>query len=413
MKQYVFMIPSIVNMGGAQMYIRNKVVWLRKLGWDVQVISANKGNVIISELKEFDTFIPEMLFPVYVFSQNKQRRIVKQVINEIHPQNFDEIVIESTCIGITTWAEVIAKEIGAKHLVYLLQEMNVVDNPCLQEFFKVKHQRRELVSITDQSLKMMFESFAPIPNERSYRLPAYCNNVVEDIDSPFLHNIAWDKYDYRVGCLSRIDKPFIMTAVSNFARFAQKHHDKKFLLFMIGGVPENTPFERNIKKVFSGLENVELIISGYMFPISAKLLECFDAFFSSAGSCWACMRSGIPTIAIDGNDFMPIGIMKHTTLHSLFRGDDEPALDYQEVFEDVIIEKKYKKFAPEHEIQEPDFSTHMEFLDLSVSTQDYFDICRIPSLTLTEKKLKIGLKLFGATNYSKLNKIKTQLKSKN
>ena len=408
MKKYVFMIPAIINMGGAQMYIRNKVVWLRKQGWDVLVISVHKGNVIISELKEFDTFITEMQFPVYLFSQDRRRKIVTQVINKIQPQNYEELVIESTCIGITTWAEVIAKEIGAKHIAFLLQEMNVVDNPQLQEFFKFKHKRRELVSITNQSLKMMFESFSPIPIEQSYSRPAYCNNVVEDIDSPFLHNISWDKYDYKVGCLSRIDKPFIITAVTNFARFANTHKDKAFLLFMIGGAPENTSYESNIKKVFSDIENVKLVISGYMFPISTKLLECFDAFFASAGSCWVCMRSGIPTIAIDGNDFMPTGIMKHTTLHSLFRGEDEPALDYQEVFEDVIINKKYKKFVPEHEIVLPDFTVHMDFIQKSETELNYNEM-KINKLLLSEKKLKLLLSLIGSSNYIKLAFLKSRL----
>ena len=377
------MIPSIINMGGAQMYVRNKVVWLRKQGWDVQVISARTGKVIISELVEFNAIFSELDYPIYLFPKKKQNNVIDYIKSILEPQDFEQIVIESTCIGITTWAEAIAKEIGAKHIAYLLQESNVIDNLQLQEYFKFKHKRRELVSITDQSLKMMFETFSPISIEQSYKLPAYCNNVVEDIDSPFLHNTDWEKYDYKVGCLSRIDKPFIMPAVTNFAKFAQSHCDKKFLLFMIGGAPENTPFESNIKKVFRGIKNVELFISGYMFPISAKLLESFDAFFSTAGSCWPCMRSGVPTIAIDGNDFMPTGVMKHTTLHSLFRGDDEPALDYQEVFEDVIIKMKYNKFAPDHEINEPDFSEHMEFMNLSASEQDYFDVTEISPLTIS------------------------------
>ena len=408
MKKYVFMIPSIINMGGAQMYIRNKVVWLRKQGWDVQVISVHKGNVIISELKEFDVHVSEMMFPIYLFSQNEQRKIINKVKYKISYQNYEEIVIESTCIGITTWAEAIAKEIGAKHIVYLLQENNIVDNPQLQEFFKFKHHRKELVSITNQSLKMMFESFSPIPLDQSYRLPAYCNNVVEDIDSPFLHNIAWDKYDYKVGCLSRIDKPFIIPAVTNFAKFAYAHSDKKFLLFMIGGAPKNTSFENNIRKVFKGIKNVELVISGYMFPISAKLLECFDAFFASAGSCKPCMRSGVPTIAVDGNDFLPIGIMKHTTLNSLFRGENEIALDYQQVFDEVIIKKKYEKCVAEHEIHEPDFSVHMEFLNNTVKNLAYFDMDIKPH-TMADVKLRIMLSLIGAKGYIRLGALKSRM----
>lgn len=387
------------------MYIRNKVVWLRSQGWEVDLISVNKGNVIISELKEFNTFISELQFAIYLFSERKQNKVLNQLINQIQTNGYDEIIIESTCIGITTWAEVLAKKIGAKHLAYLLQEMNVVDNPHLQEFFKFKHKRKELASITDQSLKQMFERFSPIPSELSYKLTAYCNNVVEDIDSQFLHQIDWERYDYKIGCLSRIDKPFIMTAVTNFANFAQYHNNKKFLLFMIGGAPENSQYAGNIKKVFDKIGNVELVISGYMFPIPAKLLESFDAFISSAGSCWACMRSGVPTIAIDGNDFMPTGVMKHTTLHSLFRGKDEPALDYQRIFEEVIINKKYSKFVPEHEFVEPDFTEHMKFLNASEKNLEYYNI-DIRNLTSSEKKIRVALYVIGASNYMKLSLLK-------
>lgn len=392
------------------MYIRNKIVWLRKQGWSAQVISTQKGMIYISELTEFSIFIPEMMFPFYLFSSNKQQEIVEQVIDMIQPQNYEEIVIESTSIEISTWAEVVSKEISAKHIAFLLQEKNVVDNPQLQDFFKFKHQRRELVSITDHSLKMMFESFSPIEHRQSYRLPAYCNNVVEDIDSPFLHRIHWDKYDYKIGCLSRIDKPFIRKAIINFARFVRLHKDKKFLLVLIGGAPDNTPYETNIKAVFKDIENVKLVITGYMFPIPAKLLGVFDTFFTSAGSCWPCMRSGVPTISIDGNDLMPIGIMKHTTLNTLFRGENEPSLDYQDIFEDVIINKKYKKLPSEHEFILPDFATHIQFIENSVSISEYFDVNKVKPITRAEKKIKLGMIILGAVIYNKLNQIKLHLK---
>lgn len=408
MKRYVFMTPSVINMGGAQMYVRNKVIWLRKQGWDVQIISVYQGEAIIAELKEFDTYVSEILFPIYLFSQKKRREVITIIESKIQPKDFEEIIIESTCIGITTWAEVIAAEIGAKHIVYLLQEMNFIDNPHLQKFFIFKHKRRELVSITNQSLMLMFAPFFPIPIELSYWLPAYCNNVVEDIDSSYLQSISWSKYDYKVCCLSRIDKPFIITAVTHFARFAQRYNDKKFLLFMIGGAPDHTSFESNIRRIFNGIKNVELVISGYMFPISAKLMECFDAFFASAGSCWVCMRSGVPTIAIDGNDFMPTGIMRHTTMHSLFRGEDEPVLDYQEVFENVVIQNKYPRMTPDHEIVAPDFSNHMEFCRNTENRYAYFKM-DIRLHSWVDHKLRFILFLIGAKNYIKLGKLKNKI----
>lgn len=408
MREYVIMTPSIVNMGGAQMYIRNKIVWLRKHGWDVLILSAHSGNILISELKEYDTFIAEMQFSVYLFPRIKRRKIVSKLIKHIQPQKYDEIVIESTCIDVTTWAEVVANEIKAKHISYLLQEDNIIDNTYIQEYFKFKYERRELVGITNLSLKKMFDFFAPIPLGQSYYLPAYCTNVVENIDSPYLHDLAWDKFDYKVGCLSRIDKPFVVTAVTSFVTFTQRHMDKKFLLFLIGGAPDDSGCVEHIKTIFTSITNVELVISGYMFPISSKLLERFDAFFSSAGSCGPCARSGVPTISIDGHDYMPIGIMNRTTTHPLFRAENEPVLDYQEVFENVIIKKLYKRLTPKHDICEPDFSDHMEFLNASVADLMYYDVC-VGQLTYRETILKTILVLIGAVNYLKLSMLKRRL----
>ena len=57
----MFITNSIRNMGGAQMYIRNKVVFLKQHGWAPTVFFFNAGDVLIPELKEFiNNRIPEL-----------------------------------------------------------------------------------------------------------------------------------------------------------------------------------------------------------------------------------------------------------------------------------------------------------------------------------------------------------------
>ena len=54
MKRYIFIIPSICNIGGAQLYLVNKMHYLKEKGWDVNVIYARKDIILIKELTQFE-----------------------------------------------------------------------------------------------------------------------------------------------------------------------------------------------------------------------------------------------------------------------------------------------------------------------------------------------------------------------
>ena len=407
MKKYVFVVPTVANMGGAQMYIRNKVLWLRQRGWIVDVIAAQGGVAKLSELQEFNSVLPELAFDILNYAQNRKEKVINAIVRRICAGKTDETVIESTCISESSWAEAVAKQIGAKHISFLLQEDNYVLNKGMQNFFLYKLRRKELFGITNAALLAMFKPFHPISNEESYRLAAYCNNVEADVECPYIELVRSIEHDYIVGVLSRLEKPFVIPAIRDFCYFTKDYSDKKFLLLLMGNAPKGSGVLKQIKDVIGELSsNISIFETGYIYPVPTKLLEECDAFFTSAGSSWACMRSGVPTITYDGNDNRPIGILGRTTTNTLFRGENEPPQDFSKLMDDILFEKKYKKEAPNYRDGLPDFSDHMKALEETAPEKEYYDVESIKPESKSDYKLKWALSVIGPENYLKLGSLK-------
>ena len=53
---YVFLIPSIVEVGGGEFYVANKAQYLNKIGYNVIIISTRKKKAVIPYLKQFEKF---------------------------------------------------------------------------------------------------------------------------------------------------------------------------------------------------------------------------------------------------------------------------------------------------------------------------------------------------------------------
>jgi hypothetical protein len=386
-------------MGGAQMYFRNKMLYLREHGWTVDIICGMSKNVIIPELREFKNLIPELLFPQYYYSAKCQKKTIKKLAEIINDDTYEEIVIESSIIHCATWAETVANKIGAKHLIFLLQEQNNVTNKKLQDFFVFKYSRRELAGITANSLKEMFREFHSLDGRESYSLTAHCNNVEADVPCELLAQIDRNKYDYIIGALSRLNKPFVPHAVSDICAYATSHPDKRYLLLWIGDAPAGSPELTTVRRMVCDSPNIELVITGYLLPVPFKLLEFCDVFISSSGSSRPCMRSGVPTITYDGNDYRPIGILGRTTNHSLFRDHDEPPKDLYHLLDDVLVYKKYAKTPPNYNSGLPDFKTHLDFLSQSSTEKDYFDFKTLSPTGFMERRICFMLSLIGPLKY--------------
>ena len=64
MKKYVILTSSIIGIGGAQLYTRNKLNFLKERGWEVEVLSFSEGDIVFNELKEYEKSIVRALYHV-------------------------------------------------------------------------------------------------------------------------------------------------------------------------------------------------------------------------------------------------------------------------------------------------------------------------------------------------------------
>lgn len=406
MKKYIIMISSLSNMGGAQMYIRNKLLYLREHGWETTIIAGRAENIVIPELREFKDTVPELEYRSYLFSKRVQTEALNKLKSIVKDKEYKRIVVESTSIEVSTWAEILAKETSARHFIFLLQEHNYVKNKGLRNFYVFKHKRRELASITDKSLVSMFSEFYPINSRESYVLPAYSTNVEADVDCDILEKIDKSKYDFIVGAFSRLDKPFALHAVDDFCKYARTHLDKRFFFLWIGDAPAGSSEIEKIKEMVCQLTNVDLLITGYLLPVPTRLFEICDVFMSSSGSCWPCKRSGVPTISYDGNDFKPIGVLGWTTTNSLFRGENEPPLNLSDLLDEVLVIKRFPRQDPSYNSDLPDFKEHMEFLEKMAPSHSYYEIQKLHLETSSDFKVAIGLRVLGPRGYFKLHNLR-------
>jgi len=71
-KLYIMLSNGIVGMGGGQMYTKNKAVYMKSLGYDVQIYSGHQGIVLIKDLMEYQKYID----PIFLSSPLVYKKVL-------------------------------------------------------------------------------------------------------------------------------------------------------------------------------------------------------------------------------------------------------------------------------------------------------------------------------------------------
>lgn len=360
-KLYLFFTAGITAVGGGQIYLRRKVNYLKKQGYTPFVFSYSYGECFIDDLKQFEPgIIPEIRFPVSAYSYRNQTKI-KEKITDLLPTHFDSMVIESHEYYTATWGEFVAKNLNAKHIIYLLTEAPWRSPMEWSAFFLMKYKRNELFFITATVAQLFFEKYLNIKekNPVKYSLTARYGSVVEDVaDAKF--GIKYDKNAYTVCSIGRLEKPFVYPMCCELQHFIKENPDKQFILVFAGGCRFKKK-QKELEHLFFGIKNCSLYITGFLYPIPERLLKKCDVCISSSGSAITSARYGIPTISIDSQDYKPIGVLGYTTENSINRNNEE-IRSLSEWLQDILFKKKYQKNWQPQKIADPDFSDHLDAL---------------------------------------------------
>lgn len=394
-KVYVIFSASITALGGGQIYIRAKVNYLKRMGYIPIVFSYYYGKCYIDDLKEFESnIISELHFPVSAYSPKKRTQIIEKIISHF-PSQIDSMIIESHELETATWAELIAQNFNARHIVYLLSEDPWKMPPDFASFFLGKYNRHELFFISPIVATLFFQKYLNISEEKpeNYTLQARYGSTIENVPEDKF-GIKYDKDSFTICSIGRLEKNFVYPMCLDLLDFFNKYPERKFTLIFAGG----SRFQRNemqIRQVFSKAKNCSLFITGFVFPIPESILQKSDVCISSAGSAKLSARCGIPTVSIDAIDYKPIGILDFTTENATIR-NKEPIRDLGEWLNDILFEKKYtKNFVPQKKSL-PDFSDHLDAV--KNIEKIYFDT----SLISSPRNLSIKAKILSTLKCPKL-----------
>lgn len=393
---FVFMTPSIVNIGGAQLYVSRKKEYLESLGWQVLILSCVEGKITIPGLRDSETLIIPMLrMPLSITSESKRAKVIKGITLPMA----DSIVVESHTIYLSIWAEYIFKERSVKKICYPLMEAFPHFSEDEMDYLRFKLDQKLLYGISIKSIPSLLGNNLPYNTQLS-AVGSSRNNV--DDRAELEERIP--KADYTILSLGRLDKPYIPYAFNAVKQFASKNAAKQINLILIGSNNYNAPRDFSVE-----LENLNVIKMGSLFPIPRKIFQCSDVAIASAGSVLVCARERVPTIAIDANDYKAIGVYYKTTNHSIFR-DSEPPVEIENLLHEILIEKKHKDI-PIEPIPEPDYSRHLEIIEQAYDTHAVFDVTRM-KLGFKKKCVRILYSVLGLNLLTMLFDIKSKRRSR-
>ena len=392
-------------MGGGQLYTRNKVDYLKRHGWQVDVYTGRAGRLLLPEMKEYEeNYYKELSYNPYYISKKRRNKIIHKIIgNNI----FDETIIETSKHNFSIWGELIAEKIHAKHVIFNLDEEFLVYDRWEYEYLDFKHRRRELACITPVSMQKLFGKYKVVKKNENYSLHFVCRNQISDSNSDIMKGIQ--KEDINLGCISRLDKSYIIPMFNEVKIFALKHPEYKISFILVGDSDDKTRLS-SIKKILSDIKNIKLYTMGYLSPIPKALIDFVDYFIGTAGSAMMTAKAGKITIAVDTTSCIPIGIMEYDVQSGIFSNGDiqNPLNDY---LEDLIFHKDVEEIGKRLREKEKtslnymtEFDNHMKFIDCSEAQKEYFSF---EKLAIKNKVLFFVIQIIG---FERLLRLKTIMK---
>ena len=335
MKKYIILTPSVGDMGGAQMYTANKAEYLKANGWNVAVYySLPYKQLLIDGLKAFDgNYLPDMQYSIQFLPKKRVEKVLNTICQD--SGSYDEIVVETQLVALVGWGEMMAKRIGGRHVVNFLEEHPHSLSGREARYFEFKLKRQEILNASEMSLKRLFGVYYKEEYLRyEHKSGFFCSNVVSDVS--FDHSSIVHA-DFNVLTIGRLDKPYIETLVKELKKFSSGNPKHSFNIHFVGGSNSGT-VEKNIEQELGGIENVNLYMYGFVYPIPSGLVEMADVAVGSANSILVTSERGCPTICIDMADYGGIGVFDYTTINK-FKRTTEPFVPISELLEEVLIKK--------------------------------------------------------------------------
>lgn len=373
-RHYIIIGSTAGGVSGGIIYHRNKLIFMKKKGWNSHILSTEKGKIQVGGLSSFVLgqypFLKQFpnSFPTSLLSQN-----LNIVVAELLKLKCEEIVIESGTEVTAVWGELIAARMQCKHVVIYINEFSLCMKPSLASFFKFKFNRKELACISDKHMISIFSNYWNVNENNAVSLSCACSNSLQYCNSIY-NDLSFD--GNVVGYIGRIDKPFFGQMYQEIENFCLLHSEKSYNLVIFGGSSQKIAIER-LEKRCSKIPNLSLVLTGFIYPIPFAATQKIDVFFACAGSSSVAFKTGKPTVDIDSVSYCISGVLKRISpkVHvKCPKGDSY--LDYLEWILNDKVKLTIDSYCLDEDATFIDnaFEDHLKFLENSSKELFYYEV---------------------------------------
>ena len=334
---YIILSYCFAGVSGGSAYVSNKMTFLENRGYKVAVFDGGGGRcseVLFQNLKQFkNNRYLELYFRPTLFCKKHQEHLLDRLIEDINGVE-GNVIVESNCMDISFWGEMLAQRLHGRHIIFDLSENSIINEDAIFDFYKFKYDRNEVFSITKEASRLLFNKYYDIPDPEKRFLSANCWVYPQDVPCDRLDDIT---EDYKILVFSRY-KLFFPNMIKGFCEFAKAHCDKTIALLFLGVNGLDNALARQLEE----FPNLHPIYFGNKLPPPKSLFQIADIITATAGCASMSYWIGYNVISWDATKGQPLGVVGYTTTSTLMAKEtDNHEESFAQILEDCLVNKKY------------------------------------------------------------------------
>jgi hypothetical protein len=382
MKNYLIIIHDYSGIGGAQLYAIRRANYLIENGYAVNFLVSHFDDSKIGKPKEVNIYYNKYLnIPTVCLSKHIIDKEVESFISNL--KDFNNLIIETFSKEACTWGELIAKNLGVKHIIYSLGEqcLDQIRYKYFLDFFLFKYYRGELLGLSDCSLKIILGRHFQNKNNYFVNIPFDASEISSTTSPQFLNKVNLNSF--RIGTLSRLEKEYVIVLVEQVIKIALKYPEIKFSLLVCGeGVKKGYNSVDFINKYSNSNDkprNLDFLFPGYTFPVGKDFFQSLDVFVGMGTAAVSSISQGCATICVDprvNRSIGTFGVQTNNFAYSI----NNTYFDIHVSIEELLIDrnklknaktKGYKLFVKDFE-NKPCMKKIDMYIQNSSKTKNYF-----------------------------------------
>jgi len=384
MNTYVIIARHLGTISGEKIYSYNKMRYLLSTGWRVVFLTGKRETAPFEEDPNYSHYVyPALTYAPDCYTEREIQKTVESIAKKLSETNGDKCIIETDAANRAAWGELIAKRVGAKHLVFLLQETHHYDEET-RKFLRFKYDRHELAGISIASIGKILAD-EQIERRDDTRFLAFSQNCIEDCEDLISPRLPEDA-SYTFGSIGRLDKRCVPAILNAFKEYANMHPEGTYNVVLIGGAVEKAIYRKSLSEL-KKCTNVHVVVTGYLYPIPLSLIRNIDLFVSTAGSSTSSYRFHRPTVRVHPITGEPCGIVGLDDLNGRTMYDVMPDTTICECMERALknadkIEYVYNGYDDYYERMKTEFDRQLKIADIPCRVE-YYDEMQLMKIKTT------------------------------